>query len=154
MNPRWRTYPVIGCKTRQPQQVVRRTDEVGVQLHAAKAAYQGAAQPAVGFYPAEDFFDALALALAHGIAIVPRGAAIQSGGLATINHREVRGDLAPTQMRHEILAVIALVGAQRTGPDSLAALPVQHGLGGSGLGVHSRSDLEVHAQTVAILPER
>src|SRR6266511_6090731 len=60
-------------QTREPQQVVRRTDEVGVQLHAAKTAYQSTAQPTIGFHPAEDLFDALAFALAHRVTGVTRG---------------------------------------------------------------------------------
>src|SRR5208283_4886771 len=141
-------------QTREPEQVVRRADQVGVQLHAANAPHQGTAQAAVGFHPAEDLFNALALALAHGVATMPRGAAIQSWGLATIDHREVRCDFAPAQMRHEILAVIALVGAQRADPYPLAPLPLQHGFGGLRLGLNSRGDLEVDAQAVAILHQR
>src|SRR5687768_5833129 len=71
----------LSCQRSQssePQQVVGSTDQVGMQLHAAKAACEGATQPAVGFHPAEDLFDPFALALAHRIAGMTGRAPVQA----------------------------------------------------------------------------
>src|ERR1051326_3641105 len=78
MSPLWTHLSCQRLQTRESQQVVRRADDVGMQLHPLKAAYQSAAQSTISFYPAEDFLDTLALALAHGITGMPRGAPIQS----------------------------------------------------------------------------
>ena len=52
----------------EPQQVVGSANHIGVKLHTAQTARHCATQAAIGFHPAEDLFDTLALALAHGIA--------------------------------------------------------------------------------------
>src|ERR1700741_1432101 len=75
------------CKRPQSsesQEVECRADEVGMQLNAA---HERAAQSAIGFHPAEDLFNAFALALAHRVAGVARGAPIQTRRVATFDQR-------------------------------------------------------------------
>src|SRR5215204_1791493 len=137
----------------QAQQVVSGADNVRVELYAPQTARERAAQSAVLFHPTENFFDALALALADGVASVPSGASIQSRRLAALHHGNVRSDLASPQVRNKILAVIALVGADAGRTYSLASLPIQHRLGRFRFHLRSLGHLEVDAQSVAILHE-
>src|SRR5260370_36572318 len=106
------------------------------------------------FHPAEDLFDAFALALAHGVACMAGRAPIESRRLAPFNHGDMRSDVATAKMRHEILAVVALIRAQRAGLYPLAPLTIEHRFGGLGFGEQSLSDLQVDAQAMAILHER
>ncbi len=111
---RARPSGVPKCKTAcqrpqssEAQRVIRRAEQIGMHLHAAQTPNRRAARSAIGIHPTEDFFDAFAIALAHGAARVARGARIQTRGLATFDHRHVASDLAATQMRDEIFTVVA-----------------------------------------------
>ena len=70
----------------------------------------GFAQPGHGFEPAVDLFYAFALLLTEGIAGMASGARIDDAGRLA---REVRRDLMLAQLQDKLLAVIALVRAQR-----------------------------------------
>src|SRR6059058_74400 len=100
-----------------------------MQLHTRQTTREGATQSTVGFHPAKNFFHALTLALADGVAGMAGGASIQTRRLAPVNHGDVRSDLAATQMSHKIFAVVTLVGAQRAGSQVIAALPLQYRFG-------------------------
>src|SRR5258705_1521744 len=63
--------------------------------------------------PAEDLLDELALLLAHDVAGVARGAAIDRTRTLRSVLGHVRRHLQPAQPRHEIPGVIPFVGAQR-----------------------------------------
>src|ERR1039457_6531375 len=80
-----------GRQATEAQQVVGSADQMRVQLHASDAAHAHAAQAAVGFHPAEDFFNPLALSLTDPVAGVPGGTRIQSGRLAVLELRKVWG---------------------------------------------------------------
>src|SRR5258705_13024118 len=63
--------------------------------------------------PAEDLLDELALLLAHDVAGVARGAAIDRTRTIRGVLGHVRRHLQPAQTSHEIPGVIPFVGAQR-----------------------------------------
>src|SRR5437868_12365269 len=125
----WRQLSCQRLQSSEPQQVVCGTNQIRMQLHTRQTTRERATQSTIGFHPAEDFFHALTLALADGVARMARGALIQTRRLAPAHHGDVRSDLAATQMGHKILVVVTLVGAQCAGPHVIAALPLQYRFG-------------------------
>src|SRR5665213_3542497 len=143
-----------GRKATETQQVVGRTDQMSVQLDTSDAAHAHATQAAVGFHPAEDFFDPFSLSLAYPVASVPSGTRIESGRLAVLDLRDVRRDALATQERHKVFGVIALVGTERARSQPLAGLAIEQ-VGGSGrFALQRRTHADVQAQPVAVLHER
>src|SRR5260221_8163806 len=143
-----------GSQPTHSQQVVGRAHEVGVQLHPRETTSERAAQAAVGLHPAEDFLDALSLSLTDGVSGMTRRARIEPRGRAAFDSGNVGSDVLLSQMRHEVLTVIALVAPERGGTNTLSRLASEHLFGGLGLGLDRRAHLQVHTQTVAVLHER
>src|SRR5450631_3565372 len=141
-----------GRQATQTQQVVGHTDQMSVQLDTSDAAHAHAAQAAVGFHPAEDFFDPLALSLADPVAGMPGGAPIQPGGLAVLDLRDMRTDALAAQERHKSLGVIALVGTQRARSQPLAGLAIEQVCSGGRFALQCRTHADVQTQSVAVLP--
>src|SRR5262249_2755926 len=102
----------------------------------------------------KDLLDALTLVLTHRVASVASRASIQAGSLAPVDHGDVRCDVAPAKISHEVFAVVALVRAERAGSNGFASLAIAHRLGILGLRTQRRSDLQSEAQAMAVLHER
>src|SRR5512138_731714 len=108
---------VCSCGLRRqgayPNEVVHGQPEDKHPADACDAAMAHFAQQADLLEPAENLFDALALPLAHPIAVVARGAAIDRTRTLRGVLRHVRGHGEPAQAVHEIPRVIAFVRPQR-----------------------------------------
>src|SRR5262245_24427829 len=96
-----------------PDQVVHGQPKGKHPAHPRHPAMAGLAQQANLFEPAEDLFDALTLPLAHQVAAVPRGAAIDRTRTLRGVLGHMRGYREAPEAVHEIPRVIALVGAER-----------------------------------------
>src|SRR5262249_19687053 len=96
-----------------PAQVVPGQPKGKHPAHPRHPAMAGLAQQANLFEPAEDLFDALTLPLAHQVAAVPRGAAIDRTRTLRGVLGHMRGYREAPEAVHEIPRVIALVGAER-----------------------------------------
>src|SRR5690242_4896419 len=95
------------------EQVIGRGHQVGMQLGTVEAAIARFAQATHGLHPAEDLLDPLAHPLAHRVAAMTRGAAVERGAAgATLIARDVRGDLERAAGCDELRSVVALVGPQ------------------------------------------
>jgi hypothetical protein len=99
----------------EPQQVIRRADQIAGRLRARDAADPALAQAADRLHPAEDLFHLLAQPLAQAITRVPRGPAVQARGAPAADAGEVGPNPAPPQAPDEISAVRALGRAHRRG---------------------------------------
>src|ERR1700682_3664326 len=108
-----------GPQPTHAEQVVGRAYDIGVQLHPREPASQRAAQAAIGLHPAEDFLDALSLCLTDRVSGMTGGARIEPRGLAAFDSGNVGSDVLLSQMRHKVLAVIALVATKRGRPNAL-----------------------------------
>src|SRR6267143_3275536 len=93
----------------EAQQVVGRSDQVGVQLHAGEAAEAGAAQAPVRLHPTEDLFDALALLLADPVARMARGANVEPCSAASVNLRDVRSEEHTSELQSQFHLVCRLL---------------------------------------------
>src|SRR5262245_64866895 len=92
------TLPHRRGESTHAQQVVGRAHDVGVQLYAGESAHQRATKSAVSLHPAEDLLDAFALALAHRVARMTRGARVQPRGPAAFDSRDAWRDVAAAQV--------------------------------------------------------
>lgn len=116
-------------QSREAQQVVGSAEQMSVQLHAGDAAEACATQTAVALHPAEDLLDPLALLLTDPVVRMPCGASVQSRRGSVLDLRDVRANTLAAQVRHKILGVLALVGAEATGRQALARLALEQLLG-------------------------
>src|SRR5262249_47363072 len=132
------THPLRGdCpEFRQPQEIVRGRDEVGLQTDSRRAAIASLSYAADGLPPAEDLLDPFTEPLAAGVAEVPRGAPIDHRPAAGVDVlRYMRRYAQGTQPVHEPAHVVAFVGAE--GPDGVprGALAAHHAQGFLPLGL-------------------
>src|SRR5258708_23584555 len=88
-------------------QVVCRSGEEKVPIHAIPAAMTELAQPADGFPPAEDFFNTFSRPLTDGVAGMSRRPSVQ--GAALLLERDVRRGLELPQRLEKAVGVIAFV---------------------------------------------
>src|ERR1019366_6914595 len=77
-----------GLQRAHADQVVRRSGEEKLPIHASPSAMPELAQSADGLHPAEDFFNAFTRPLTDVVAGVPRGASVQRAAL--LLERDVR----------------------------------------------------------------
>ena len=77
-------------QSREAQQIVGSTDQVGSELGLGLSDEARLAQSTHGLHPAEDFLDALPFPLAHGIARMARGPCIEAQRGATLDSSDVR----------------------------------------------------------------
>src|SRR5213594_4645433 len=131
-------------------QVVGREGKRKHPVHTAGAPVPRLAHQADGLEPAEDLLDALAAALAHAVAGMPRGATVDRAGPIGRVLRHVRGHAQQPDRGDEIPRVIALVGPERYALPALS-LPKQ-GQGRRPLGVAAGRDHAAgHGEAVAVL---
>ena len=147
------------CHRRFPQQLWQ-ADEVAGRgregeghVDALAAAHADAAQHPELLAPAEALLDALADALAHRVAGMARRAPVEGGaplgGVAGDVERDVQG----SQLVHEVLGVIPLVGPERDAVRPVGSF-LDHGEGRGALGVAVRlRDAAIDDQPVAVLHE-
>lgn len=138
---------------RHSEQVVGAGRKIGLYLGAGNADYPALPHPADGLEPAKDLLDALAGALAHPIAGMPRGTSVQSRRHPPIDPGDVRPDPVLAKVLNEPLAVITLVRNQRLGVDALPAQPSQQLLGDLRLARARVADQQIRAQSRAVLHE-
>src|SRR3989442_5697209 len=94
-------------------QVVGREGKRKHPVHAAGAPVPRLAHQSDGLEPAEDLLDALASALTHAVARMPRGATVDRAGPVGRVLRHVRGHPQQPDRSDEIPRVLALVGPHR-----------------------------------------
>src|SRR5205807_1385251 len=78
----WTQLPCCRLQSTHTKQVIGGGNDVGVNANGLHAARHGAAQPAIGFHPAEDLLDALSLLLADRVAGMTSRAHIEPWGVA------------------------------------------------------------------------
>src|SRR5271163_186021 len=101
-----------GCRRREvahPNQIVGGKGQSEYPIDSQESAMTGLAQPGDGLEPAKDFFHAFALLLTNRVPRMTSGAVIDNAGLFA---RDMGSDLMVTQLLHEVLAVVSLVGTQ------------------------------------------
>ena len=82
-------------------------------------------QSAPALHPAEDLCHPLALSLTDPIAVMPRRASIEAGGVAALDLGDVRADVPAAQKLDKGLAVIAFVASQAPRLAPLASLTLE-----------------------------
>src|SRR5882762_4141134 len=137
----------------EAQQVVGRSDQVRVQLHAGEAAEACAAQAPVRLHPTEDLLDPLALLLADPVARMARGANVEPCSAASVNLRDVWPDGLVAQEIDERRAVVTLISPQAAGLQALAQLALHKRDRCGRLGLERRTHPDIEAQSVAVLHE-
>jgi hypothetical protein len=139
-----------GCRRRKvahPNQIVGGECQSEYPVDSQESAVTRLAQPGDGLEPTKDFFYTFALLLTNRVARMTSGAIIDDAGQLA---RNVGSDLVVTQLLHEVLAIVSLVGTQCD--PMLAGNFFHHRHRGLRLGVAvSRSHATVDRQAVAIL---
>src|SRR5438477_6171271 len=124
------------------------------ELRAVDAFEASLSETADRLHPSEDLLDALADALAHGVAGEPRRACVDRGAAPLRALCNVRDDVHFAAAVHEVAGVVALVARDR---DALLADKrlADHLQRASALRVSGRGrDTEIDEQAIAILHQR
>lgn len=135
------------------EQVVRRTAEEGGHLRSCLPDESCLAQAAHRLEPAEDLLDPFSLALTDPVAFGAGGPTIEPRRLATLDACDMRTNPVFAQMGHEILHVIALVGAKRLWVDASAPGAGEHRARGAVFGLCRVGHEDIDAQPAAVLHE-
>ena len=102
-----------GCRRREvahPNQIVGGECQSEYPVDSQESAVTGLAQPGDGLEPARRLsFHTFALLLTNRVARMTNGAFIDNAGLFA---RNMGSDLVVTQLLHEVLAIVSLVGTQ------------------------------------------
>ena len=156
----WGLFPARGSRFRpriaqfrDSQQVVCRAGNEGRRLRPRLPSESCFAQAADRFQPAEDFLDPFSFALADSIAFGAGGTAIEPWRLAPIDSSDMRTDSMLSQVGHELLDVVALVGSERLRTNAPASCPGEHRTGRTVFGLGRFGDQYVDAQPVAVFHE-
>src|SRR5262245_42805567 len=99
----------------EADEVVGGRDQVAGHPGALQAPAARAPEAADGLHPAEDLLDPGPDALTHGVAGVAGRPAVDRAGAVGRVLRDVRGDLPPAHVGHEVGGVVLLVGPDRPG---------------------------------------
>ena len=141
-------------QSRHSEQVVRGSDHVSSELRLHQPDETALPEPTHRLHPAEDLFDPLSLSLADGVALMSRGARIQTRSPALLDSRNVRGDVSRSEQADESLVVIALVSPERAHALPSLASAIKHGRRGLGLKQRRIGDRQIDEQSASVLHQR
>ena len=138
-----------------PDQVVRRRGEGKDPVDESAAAMAELAEQADRFHPAEGLLDQFPLPLAHGVAGVTQGTAVEGTAAAPFDGgRDMRRDVHPAHRGDPVARVVQFVGADGDAPRGQGQLAEHDDRGVTFGRPGRRRDGGVDDQTVPILREQ
>ena len=138
---------------RHAQQIISRSYKPGGQVRATNSFIPSFAESPDGLHPPKDLFYSLSNPLTHTIARMPDRPPINRRPPSSLHIGSyMGGNLAAPQQGHKTSRIIPLISSQGPRSDSLARLPLQHGLRRFHLGSPRRqSHAKINQKPVAVL---